>query len=162
MNNNCSYFATDIRWMNTWKNITQSSSCIGRIYHGVVTNVLDCDIVQSSFESQSRYCVNFWANALDKGMNLWGLKRRKKTMAKNRIKISKSNSFPRSPLTECEIGACLKRGASWRQRETLPELPRDATTERTFFSLLLVGRVCASWVPKLAARCVSLISSSLC
>ena len=36
---------------------------------GVVANVLDCDIVKSEFELQSRYYVHFLTNTLGKGMN---------------------------------------------------------------------------------------------
>ena len=37
---------------------------------GVVANVLDCDIIVSEFEIQSRYYVHFQINTLRKGMNL--------------------------------------------------------------------------------------------
>ena len=37
---------------------------------GMVSNMLDCDIVVSMFELQSRYYVHFRTNALGKGMNL--------------------------------------------------------------------------------------------
>ena len=36
---------------------------------GVVANVMDCDIVVSEFELQSRYYVYFQINNLVKGMN---------------------------------------------------------------------------------------------
>ena len=35
----------------------------------VVANVLDCDIVVSEFELQSRYNVHFWTNIIGKYMN---------------------------------------------------------------------------------------------
>ena len=37
--------------------------------HGLVTNMLDCDIVVSEFEVQSRYNVHFRTNTLRKVMN---------------------------------------------------------------------------------------------
>ena len=37
--------------------------------HGDVVNVLDCDIVVSEFQIQSRFCVHFRTNALRKDMN---------------------------------------------------------------------------------------------
>ena len=37
--------------------------------HGIVANVLDCYIVVSEFELQSRYYVHFRTNTLQKGMN---------------------------------------------------------------------------------------------
>ena len=36
----------------------------------VVAHILDCDIVMSEFELQSRYFVHFWTNTLGKRMNL--------------------------------------------------------------------------------------------
>ena len=36
---------------------------------GVMAKVLDCDIIVSGFELQSRYCVHFRTNTLEKGMN---------------------------------------------------------------------------------------------
>ena len=36
---------------------------------GVVAKVLDCDIVRSEFELQSRYYVHFRTNTLGKSMN---------------------------------------------------------------------------------------------
>ena len=44
-------------------NIKGSPSC-------VVANVLDCDIVVSEFELQSRYYVHFQTNTLSKGIKL--------------------------------------------------------------------------------------------
>ena len=37
---------------------------------GVVANMMDCDIVVSEFELQSRYYYHFLSNTLGKGMNL--------------------------------------------------------------------------------------------
>ena len=37
--------------------------------HGIVANVVDCDIVVSKFKLQSRYYIPFWTNTLAKGMN---------------------------------------------------------------------------------------------
>ena len=36
---------------------------------GITANVLDYDIVVSEFELQSRYCVHFLTNTLEKCMN---------------------------------------------------------------------------------------------
>ena len=41
----------------------------GRSPHGIVANVLDCDIVVSKFELQSLYYVHFRTNTLRKGMD---------------------------------------------------------------------------------------------
>ena len=45
---------------------------------GVVANVLQCDIVVSEYELQSRYYVHFYANIFGKGMffykNCFGIK----------------------------------------------------------------------------------------
>ena len=41
--------------------------------HGVVANVLDCDIVVSKFEFHLCYYIHFWTNTLGKGMNLFNL-----------------------------------------------------------------------------------------
>ena len=41
----------------------------GEFWWGVVVNVLDCDIVVSEFELQSRYHVHIRINALGKDMN---------------------------------------------------------------------------------------------
>ena len=32
------------------------------IFSGVVAKMLDCDIIESEFEFQSRYCVHTWTN----------------------------------------------------------------------------------------------------
>ena len=37
--------------------------------HGVMVKAMDCGIVVSEFEFQSRYYVHFQANTLGKGMN---------------------------------------------------------------------------------------------
>ena len=37
-------------------------------HRGVVANVLDCDIVVSSFDIQSHYCIHFRTNTFGKGM----------------------------------------------------------------------------------------------
>ena len=37
--------------------------------HGVVVNVLKCDIVVSEFKIQSNYYVPFWTNTYRKGVN---------------------------------------------------------------------------------------------
>ena len=37
---------------------------------GVVINVLDGDIIVSEFNLQSRYVIHFWANTLDKVVNI--------------------------------------------------------------------------------------------
>ena len=37
--------------------------------HGVMVKTMDCEIVVSEFEHQSRYYVNFRANTLGKVMN---------------------------------------------------------------------------------------------
>ena len=37
--------------------------------HGIVANVLDCDIVVSEFELKSSYYIHFRNNTLKKGMN---------------------------------------------------------------------------------------------
>ena len=39
-------------------------------FRGVVANMLDCDIVVSEFELQSRYYVHLRTNTLGKGINL--------------------------------------------------------------------------------------------
>ena len=36
---------------------------------GVMANMLHYDIVVSEFKLQSRYCVHFWTNTLEKGVN---------------------------------------------------------------------------------------------
>ena len=36
---------------------------------GVMVKAIDCEILLSEFERQSRYYVNFWANTHGKGMN---------------------------------------------------------------------------------------------
>ena len=36
---------------------------------GVVVKAMDCGIVVSEFVLQSRYCIHFRANTLEKGMN---------------------------------------------------------------------------------------------
>ena len=38
--------------------------------HGVVANMLDCNIVVSEFELQFRNYVYFWTNTFGKGINL--------------------------------------------------------------------------------------------
>ena len=47
------------------------STAIGseRNLRGVVANVLDCNIVVSEFELQSRYYVHFHTNTITKSMN---------------------------------------------------------------------------------------------
>ena len=37
--------------------------------HGVVANVLNCNIAVSKFELQSLHCIHFWTNTLGKAMN---------------------------------------------------------------------------------------------
>ena len=37
--------------------------------HGVLANVLDCNIVVSEFELQLCNIIHFWTNTLEKGMN---------------------------------------------------------------------------------------------
>ena len=37
--------------------------------HGVMVKAMDCGIIVSEFVLQSYYCVHFWANTLEKGMN---------------------------------------------------------------------------------------------
>ena len=37
--------------------------------HGVVADVLDCDLVESEFELQLRYYVHFQTNTIGKDMN---------------------------------------------------------------------------------------------
>ena len=36
---------------------------------GVIVKAMDCGIVVTEFELQSRYYVHFWTNTLGKGMN---------------------------------------------------------------------------------------------
>ena len=36
---------------------------------GVVSDILDCNIVVSEFELLSRYCIHFWTNMLGEGIN---------------------------------------------------------------------------------------------
>ena len=36
---------------------------------GIMVKVMDCGIVVSKFELQSRYYVHFWTNTLGKGIN---------------------------------------------------------------------------------------------
>ena len=36
-----------------------------------MTNVLDCDIIGSEFESQLHYFVHIWTNIFGKGINLF-------------------------------------------------------------------------------------------
>ena len=43
--------------------------CVGGWVHGVVVNVLKCDIVINEFKLQSRYYSHFWTNALEKDIN---------------------------------------------------------------------------------------------
>ena len=38
-------------------------------HHGIVVNVLDCDIVVGEFKLRSRDCIHFRTNTLRKGMN---------------------------------------------------------------------------------------------
>ena len=45
--------------------------CYEHYPRGIVTNVLDCDIVVNEFEPHSEYYVHFWTNILCKGMNLF-------------------------------------------------------------------------------------------
>ena len=40
------------------------------IFHGVVANIMDCDVVVSKFEFQSLYCIHFRTNTLGKDMDL--------------------------------------------------------------------------------------------
>ena len=42
---------------------------IRRRHRGVMVNAMDCRIVVSEFELQSRNYVHFWTNTLGKGMN---------------------------------------------------------------------------------------------
>ena len=49
--------------MATFHLITRQS-LQGQSPRSVVANVLDCDIVVSEFEHQSRYYVHFWTNTL--------------------------------------------------------------------------------------------------
>ena len=42
---------------------------VGEYPHGVMVKAMDCGIVVSEFELQSRYYVHFRANTLGKGMN---------------------------------------------------------------------------------------------
>ena len=42
---------------------------MSRHHHGVVVYVLDCNIIVSKFELQSRYYIHFWTNTLGKGMS---------------------------------------------------------------------------------------------
>ena len=34
-----------------------------------MVKVLECDIVMSKLKLESHYCIHFWTNALDEGMN---------------------------------------------------------------------------------------------
>ena len=36
----------------------------------VVVNVVECDMLVGEFEHQSRYCIHFQTDTLEKGMNL--------------------------------------------------------------------------------------------
>ena len=50
--------------------VMESNTFRGSPY-GVVTNVLDCDIVESKFKIQLHYYIHFWTNALGKGRNFF-------------------------------------------------------------------------------------------
>ena len=53
-------------YSSPYKNVTY----VG-IPHGVVANVLNCDIIVSKFKLQLHFnCIHFWTNALGKIMNL--------------------------------------------------------------------------------------------
>ena len=42
---------------------------MGGCPRGVVVKAMDCGIIESEFELQSRYNIHFWTNTLGKGMN---------------------------------------------------------------------------------------------
>ena len=46
-----------------------SRNSLGVCPHGVMVEAMDCGIVVSEFELQSRYYVHFRTNTLGKGMN---------------------------------------------------------------------------------------------
>ena len=58
---------------NTWYQITRLKNSSGTIgdARGVVTNVLECDIVESEFDIQSCYYVYFWTFTFGKDMKLF-------------------------------------------------------------------------------------------
>ena len=59
-----SYLRLNFHTTDTTKNV------LGVIPHGVVDNVLDCDIIVSEFKLPSNSYIHFWTNALVKDMNL--------------------------------------------------------------------------------------------
>ena len=55
---------------NTNKGWNYRNNPLGGRPRGIVTNILDCDIVVSEFKLQSRNYVNFFTNNLEKGSKL--------------------------------------------------------------------------------------------
>ena len=47
----------------------ENSVCPEKNLHGIVVNMLDCDIIVSEFKLQSHYYVHFWTKTLEKGMS---------------------------------------------------------------------------------------------
>ena len=51
------------------KKTSPYTQCRRDVPHGIVTNVLDCNIIVNLFECQSQYYVHFQTNILGKGIN---------------------------------------------------------------------------------------------